>query len=37
MRAFKYRLYSTPAQEKRLLRALDCARHLYNMALAERK
>ena len=35
--AFKYRLYPTPAQEKRLLNVLECARHVYNMALAERK
>lgn len=36
-KAFKYRLYPTNAQEKLLLNALNCARNLYNMALAERK
>ena len=36
-RVFKYRLYPSKAQEKHLFRVLNCARHLYNMALAERK
>jgi len=36
-KVFKYRLYPSKAQEKNLLRVLDCARNLYNMALAERK
>lgn len=37
IKVFKYRLYPSKAQEKNLLRVLDCARNLYNMALAERK
>lgn len=37
VRVFKYRLYPSKAQEKQLFRVLDCARHLYNMVLAERK
>jgi len=37
MRVFKYRLYPSKAQEMNLYRVLNCARHLYNMALAERK
>lgn len=37
VRAFKYRLYPSRAQEKNLYRVLNCARNLYNMALAERK
>jgi putative transposase len=37
IRVFKYRLYPSKAQEKNLYRVLACARHLYNMALAERK
>jgi len=37
IRVFKYRLYPSRAQEKNLFRVLNCARHLYNMALAERK
>ncbi|MBE2271908.1 MAG: helix-turn-helix domain-containing protein, partial [Anaerolinea sp.] len=37
MKVFKYRLYPSKAQEKHLLRVLECARNLYNMALAERK
>lgn len=36
-KVFKYRLYPSDAQEKNLFRVLNCARHLYNMALAERK
>lgn len=37
VRVFKYRLYPGKAQEKNLYRVLNCARNLYNMALAERK
>jgi transposase len=37
LKAFKYRLYPTPAQEKLLTNALNCARNLYNMCVAERK
>ncbi len=37
VKVFKYRLYPSKAQVKNLLRVLDCARNLYNMALAERK
>lgn len=37
IRVFKYRLYPGKAQEKNLLHVLNCARNLYNMALAERK
>lgn len=37
LKAFQYRLYPSKAQEKRLLNALDCARNLYNMSVAERK
>ncbi|MFN8371780.1 MAG: transposase [Anaerolineae bacterium] len=37
VRVFKYRLYPSKRQEKNLLRVLDCACNLYNMALAERK
>ncbi len=37
LKTFKYRLYPTPSQEQNLFRVLNCARHLYNMALAERK
>lgn len=37
VKVFKYRLYPSKAQEKNLLWVLECARHLYNMALAERK
>ncbi|MEP7294264.1 MAG: transposase [Chloroflexota bacterium] len=37
LKVFKYRLYPTPVQEKLLLNALNCARNMYNMALAERK
>lgn len=37
LKAFQFRLYPTRAQEKRLLNALDCARSLYNMSVAERK
>jgi putative transposase len=37
IKVFKYRLYPSPSQEKNLFRVLNCARKLYNMALAERK
>ncbi|MDX2161809.1 MAG: transposase [bacterium] len=37
IRVFKYRLYPSKAQETNLFRVLNCARNLYNMALAERK
>ncbi len=37
IRVFKYRLYPSKAQETNLYRVLNCARNLYNMALAERK
>jgi putative transposase len=37
IRVFKYRLYPIKAQEKNLYRVLNCARNLYNMALAECK
>ena len=37
IKVFKYRLYPSPSQEKNLFRVLNCARNLYNMALAERK
>src|SRR5258707_14712743 len=37
LKTFKYRLYPTPAQEKRLVRCLDAARNWYNMCVAERK
>jgi len=37
LKAFKYRLYPSAAQEKNLFRILDAVRGLYNMALAERK
>ncbi len=37
VRVFKYRLYPSKAQEKNLYRVLNCARNLYNTALAERK
>ena len=36
-RIFKYRLYPSRAQERNLFRVLNSARHLYNMALAERR
>lgn len=34
---FKYRLYPARSQEKHRFRVLNCARHRYNMARAERK
>ena len=37
VKVFKYRLYPTSTQEKNLFRVLNCARNLYNTALAERK
>jgi putative transposase len=37
VRVFKYRLYPSKAQERNLFRVLSSARHLYNMALAERR
>jgi putative transposase len=37
VKAFKYRLYPTPAQEKRLELCLSAARNWYNMCIAERK
>jgi putative transposase len=37
IRVFKYRLYPSQAQERNLFRVLNGARHLYNMALAERR
>jgi putative transposase len=37
VRVFKYRLYPSKAQERNLFRVLNSARHLYNMALAERR
>ena len=37
LKTFKYRLYPTPAQEKRLELCLNAARNWYNMCIAERK
>jgi putative transposase len=37
IKVFKYRLYPNAKQETNLFRVFDCARNLYNMALAERK
>jgi putative transposase len=37
VKAFKYRLYPSAAQEKRLFQVLDVCRHFYNMCLEERK
>jgi putative transposase len=37
IRVFKYRLYPSNAQKRNLFRVLNTARHLYNMALEERK
>jgi putative transposase len=37
LRVFKYRLYPKPIQERQLVHVLNGARHLYNMALAERR
>jgi putative transposase len=36
-KAYQYRLYPTPAQEKALLRQLEACRELYNAALQERR
>ena len=36
-RTYKYRLYPSKAQMRNLYRVLDLCRHLYNMALAERR
>lgn len=37
IRAYKYRLYPTRAQERDLLRTLDCLRYFYNACLQERR
>jgi putative transposase len=37
LRTYKYRLYPTPSQEKRLFQVLAVCRHWYNMCLEERK
>jgi putative transposase len=37
VRVFKYRLYPSKAQERNLFRVLNATRHLYNMALEQRK
>lgn len=37
LKTFKYRLYPTPAQAKRLCLCLNAARSWYNMCVAERK
>ncbi|KAB2905961.1 MAG: IS200/IS605 family element transposase accessory protein TnpB [Anaerolineae bacterium] len=37
MRTFQYRLYPTKAQEKALQLQLEVSRHVYNMALEERR
>lgn len=37
LKVFKYRLYPNAKQTTNLFRVLNCARHLYNMTLAERK
>src|SRR5258708_35171411 len=37
LKTYKYRLYPTPAQEKRLALCLNAARSWYNMCVAERK
>ena len=37
LKTFKYRLYPTPAQEKRLVLCLNAASNWYNMCVAERK
>jgi putative transposase len=37
VRTFAYRLYPTPAQEKRMVRVSEVCRSWYNMCLAERK
>ncbi len=35
-KAFKYRLYPTPAQERQMLLVLKVCRHWYNMCVSER-
>jgi putative transposase len=37
IRAFKYRLYPSKAQEERLFQVLEVCLNWYNMCLAERK
>jgi putative transposase len=37
IRSYKYRLYPSKAQTRNLYRVLNSCRHLYNMALAERR
>lgn len=37
VKTFKYRLYPSVAQEKRLLQVLDVCRNFYNMSLEDRK
>jgi len=37
LKTFKYRLYPTPAQEKRMFNTLSVCRHFYNMCLEDRK
>lgn len=37
LKAFRYRLYPTPAQEGQMFQVLNVCRHWYNMCLTERK
>ncbi|MHB8625819.1 MAG: RNA-guided endonuclease InsQ/TnpB family protein [Aggregatilineales bacterium] len=37
LKTFKYRMYPTQAQEKRLVQVLDVCRHWYNMCIEDRK
>ena len=37
LKSYKYRLYPSKAQEKRLFQVLAVCRHWYNMCLEERK
>lgn len=37
IKTFKYRLYPTPEQEKKMISILDCCRILYNSALIDRQ
>ena len=37
IKTFKFRLYPTPAQEKRMFNTLAVCRHFYNMCLEDRK
>ena len=37
LRTYKYRLYPSKAQQRRLFQVLDVCRHWYNMCFAERK